>query len=109
MLIVYGGDCIDFTDIDSIRQMVYQSPGGFEATQKDTFTSDPAKRTEGWQGKLLMASGIIRPATLSGSSCLEAAARPSGLVNGIQEGSNPTVFILLLGLLVQVCTNLLKE
>lgn len=31
------GDCIDFTDIDSIRQMVYQSPGGFEATQKGYF------------------------------------------------------------------------
>ncbi|WP_205091533.1 cell wall hydrolase [Thalassobacillus pellis] len=31
------GDCIDFTEIDSIRQMVFQSPGGFEATQKGYF------------------------------------------------------------------------
>lgn len=31
------GDCIDFTDIDSIRDMVYQSPGGFESTQKGYF------------------------------------------------------------------------
>ncbi|MCA0971080.1 cell wall hydrolase [Halobacillus litoralis] len=31
------GDCIDFTDINSIRDMVYQNPGGFEATQKGYF------------------------------------------------------------------------
>lgn len=31
------GDCIDFTDINTIRDMVYQSPGGFEATQKGYF------------------------------------------------------------------------
>lgn len=30
-------DCIDFTDIRSIRDMVFQSPGGFEATQKGYF------------------------------------------------------------------------
>lgn len=31
------GDCIDFKDIRSIRRMVFQSPGGFEATQKGYF------------------------------------------------------------------------
>lgn len=31
------GDCIDFKGIRSIRQMVFQSPGGFEATQKGYF------------------------------------------------------------------------
>lgn len=30
-------DCLDFTDIRTIRQMVFQSPGGFEATQKGYF------------------------------------------------------------------------
>ncbi|MFD1735110.1 cell wall hydrolase [Bacillus salitolerans] len=29
--------CLDFKQIDSIRKMVYQSPGGFEATQKGYF------------------------------------------------------------------------
>lgn len=29
--------CLDFNDIRSITQMVYQSPGGFEATQKSYF------------------------------------------------------------------------
>ena len=28
------GDCLDFTDIRTLQQMVFQSPGGFEATQK---------------------------------------------------------------------------
>lgn len=30
-------DCLDFTDIRSIPRMVYQQPGGFEATQKGYF------------------------------------------------------------------------
>jgi N-acetylmuramoyl-L-alanine amidase len=30
-------DCIDFKNIRNIRQMVFQSPGGFEATQKGYF------------------------------------------------------------------------
>ena len=29
--------CLDFTDIRTITQMVYQSPGGFEAVQKSYF------------------------------------------------------------------------
>lgn len=31
------GNCIDFRDVRSIPQMVFQSPGGFEATQKGYF------------------------------------------------------------------------
>lgn len=31
------GNCLDFKDITSIRQMVFQNPGGFEATQKGYF------------------------------------------------------------------------
>src|SRR5690625_1556773 len=30
-------DCLDFMQIRSIRDMVFQSPGGFEATQKGYF------------------------------------------------------------------------
>lgn len=30
-------DCLDFRQLRSIRDMVYQSPGGFEATQKGYF------------------------------------------------------------------------
>ena len=28
------GNCLDFKNIRNLRQMVYQNPGGFEATQK---------------------------------------------------------------------------
>ena len=31
------GDCLDFRNIRSINDMVYQNPGGFEATQKGYF------------------------------------------------------------------------
>jgi N-acetylmuramoyl-L-alanine amidase len=34
-------DCLDFKDIRSIRHMVFQSPGGFEATQKGYFYQAP--------------------------------------------------------------------
>ncbi|WP_067842337.1 cell wall hydrolase [Amphibacillus sediminis] len=30
-------DCLDFANIRSIRDMIFQSPGGFEATQKGYF------------------------------------------------------------------------
>ncbi|WP_204553620.1 cell wall hydrolase [Bacillus ectoiniformans] len=30
-------DCLDFKDIRTVRNMVYQRPGGFEATQKGYF------------------------------------------------------------------------
>lgn len=30
-------NCLDFTDINSVERMVFQSPGGFEATQKGYF------------------------------------------------------------------------
>ncbi len=29
--------CLDFKDINTVRRMVFQSPGGFEATQKGYF------------------------------------------------------------------------
>lgn len=29
--------CLDFTNIDNVRRMVFQSPAGFEATQKSYF------------------------------------------------------------------------
>lgn len=31
------GNCLDFQDIRQMKQMVFQSPGGFEATQKGYF------------------------------------------------------------------------
>ena len=31
------GDCLDFTDIRTLEQMVFQRPGGFEATTKGYF------------------------------------------------------------------------
>jgi len=31
------GNCLDFNDIRNIKQMIFQSPGGFEAPQKSYF------------------------------------------------------------------------
>lgn len=38
------GDCLDFKNIRSIPDMVYQSPGGFEATQKSYFYQNARDR-----------------------------------------------------------------
>lgn len=37
-------NCLDFMDIRSMRDMVYQSPGGFEATQKGYFYQKARER-----------------------------------------------------------------
>jgi len=33
-------DCLDFTDIRTISNRLFQSPGGFEATQKGLLSAD---------------------------------------------------------------------
>ncbi|GBF73322.1 cell wall hydrolase [Paenibacillus sp. 598K] len=38
------GNCIDFRNIRSIPQMVFQNPGGFEATQKGYFYQNARER-----------------------------------------------------------------
>ncbi len=38
------GNCLDFKSIRNLRQMVYQNPGGFEATQKDILSTGTRTR-----------------------------------------------------------------
>ncbi|WP_010271274.1 cell wall hydrolase [Paenibacillus senegalensis] len=47
-------DCLDFRDIRNIEHMVYQSPGGFEATQKGYFYQ-PAREQD-----IRLARRVIR-------------------------------------------------
>ena len=35
------GNCLDFRNIRNMNDMVFQSPGGFEATQKGYFINEP--------------------------------------------------------------------
>ncbi|MBH0230539.1 cell wall hydrolase [Halobacillus yeomjeoni] len=58
------GDCIDFTDITSIRDMVYQSPGGFEATQKGYFYQRAREKDKRLARKVIKG-GRYHPATNS--------------------------------------------
>ena len=43
-------DCLDFRQLRSIRDMVYQSPGGFEATQKGYFYQRAREQIKHWPG-----------------------------------------------------------
>lgn len=56
--------CLDFKNIRTIRQMVFQSPGGFEATQKGYFYQR-ARDTDIELARRLLAGERIHPAEFS--------------------------------------------
>ncbi len=55
-------DCLDFKDIRTITQMVYQSPGGFEATQKGYFYQ-PARENERRLARRVLRGEHFHPAS----------------------------------------------
>ena len=57
-------DCLDFKDIRTITQMVYQSPGGFEATQKGYFYQG-ARENERRLARRVLRGERFHPATNS--------------------------------------------
>lgn len=57
-------DCLDFTQIRSIRDMVFQSPGGFEATQKGYFYQ-PARQVDIDLARKVIAGQRYHPASYS--------------------------------------------
>lgn len=56
------GNCLDFTNIRSIQNMVFQSPGGFEATQKSYFYQ-PAREIDKRLARRVIAGERFTPAT----------------------------------------------
>ena len=57
-------DCLDFKDIRSIQQMVFQSPGGFEATTKGYFYQR-ARDEDIRRARRVIAGERFHPATRS--------------------------------------------
>lgn len=55
-------DCLDFKDIRTIRNMVFQSPGGFEATQKGYFYQS-ARQKEIDLARKVLNGGRYHPAS----------------------------------------------
>ncbi|MCU9613349.1 cell wall hydrolase [Caldibacillus lycopersici] len=58
------GKCLDFKDVTNIRQMVFQSPGGFEATQKGYFYQG-ARENERRLARRVLRGERFHPATNS--------------------------------------------
>lgn len=56
--------CLDFKDINTIRKMVFQSPGGFEATQKGYFYQ-AARPTEIALARRVLKGERFHPARFS--------------------------------------------
>ena len=87
------GDCLDFGDIRTIEQMVYQRPGGFEATQKGYFYQR-ARDQDIRLAKRVIQGERFHPATRSlWFSCQQVIVLPNGMANGILADSNPIVFL----------------
>jgi len=57
-------NCLDFKDIRTIQQMVFQSPGGFEATQKSYFYQ-PAREIDRRLARRAIKGERFVPATTS--------------------------------------------
>ncbi|SEO22426.1 N-acetylmuramoyl-L-alanine amidase [Amphibacillus marinus] len=57
-------DCLDFPNIRNIEQMVYQSPGGFEATQKGYFYQRARERDKALARRIISGERF-HPATRS--------------------------------------------
>jgi N-acetylmuramoyl-L-alanine amidase len=57
-------DCLDFKAVRSVKQMVFQSPGGFEATQKGYFYQ-PARENELRLARRVIRGERFHPATNS--------------------------------------------
>lgn len=55
-------DCIDFKNIRSIRDMVYQSPGGFSSINSSLFNSSPTKNEQNLAKRVIRGEDFY-PAT----------------------------------------------
>ncbi len=97
-------DCLDFTDIRTITNMVFQSPGGFEATQKAIFIKGPENQRNALQEESSKARCSIQLPIHFGSLCLKGHVLLNGMANGIPADSYRTAFMLQLKVNVLLCT-----
>jgi len=58
------GDCLDFKKITSVQKMVFQKPGGFEATQKSYFYQKARDKDMRLAARVLSGKRFV-PATFS--------------------------------------------
>ena len=75
------GNCLDFRKIRNLRQMVYQNPGGFEATQKGYFYQR-AREQDIALARRTIQDNVFGPLTLPyGSLDLKVLVRQLGITN----------------------------
>ena len=87
-------DCLDFTDIRNLQQMVFQRPGGFEATTKGYFYQRARPEDILLARRVIAGERFIPLAVRYGFSCLQVLAQLSGMANGIQVDLSHTAFSL---------------
>ncbi len=80
-------DCLDFKDVRTIEQMVYQRPEGFEATLKGYFYQR-ARDQDLRLAKRVIQGERFHPATRCyGFSDLREIVQHNGMVSGTREDS----------------------
>ncbi|GIW49507.1 MAG: hypothetical protein KatS3mg080_0118 [Anoxybacillus sp.] len=87
-------NCLDFEGLRTIRQMVFQSPGGFEAVQKGYFYQR-ARVNKTYVSPVVSFAGNVftRQRIRFGFSDQMAIARHNGLINGIRDVLRHIVFM----------------
>ena len=78
-------DCLDFKNIRNVNDMVFQSPGGFEATQKGYFYQR-AREQEKKLAKRALAGERIHPATYALWFFRPTGECPSTWYNQVNSG-----------------------
>ena len=86
-------DCLDFNDIRSLQDMVFQNPGGFEATTKTYFYQSAREMDRNLARRVVNGERFTPGERSLWFFMPREIARLSGITNGTQEDSNHIVSI----------------
>ena len=85
------GNCLDFRNIRNMNDMVFQSPGGFEATQKGYFYQRARDRDRQLARRLINGERIWPASNALWFSARQEIARQPGTISRTQADSKHTV------------------
>lgn len=80
-------DCLDFTDVRTIEQMLFQRPGAFKATQKSYFYQRARDQGLRLAKRAIQGERFIRRLVRYGFSDLREIVQHNGIVSGTREDS----------------------
>lgn len=85
--------CLDFANVNSIPDMAFQSPGGFEAVQKSYFYQRARERDRRLARRVINGERLHPAEFHYGFSAQTVLVQQSGGASGIQDATKRIVFI----------------